>query len=1090
MRFYNTATSNAETGFFKLRKNSMTALVGPSDLLKQIGNAAIPAISSQDGWSSVCVDFSKSESDQYWQVKLIDDKAKNLILESQLEKDNFVINRLDIINLWAFNFDVTVKDVRLEKINVEPGIEGSITVSGSTGKELEAYNKEAVTAQIKLVNENYTSANTADVYAVRYNGNKLVDIMHEEIELAAGESKSHSFDLSEWTMGDQINDPEAEAATGLTAAKLVEGDKIRVFAWYSDNTLTPICRAKEIVYDPERVPADDEEEVVSDAVSVVAAFRNASDDEINAMKDENGIKAVVDLSCDVQREDVTVDLRLVRNNEDVFEESVDIVFEEGSATATIPLTETAQQGDLLKLKVFAGSEIIETKMIGYDNLADTVDVLLVAGQSNALGQGGNAEESLRPELNTVYYNTMGDTTLTTSGNRGWDSALGKTWHELTGHTVLIVKATWGGTGFPTKPNMDTGAIDEYGSDSFGYWNPTDNEGTTTTTTKPYNCYERAKNLYSSAIASIDTGKYTIGDCVYFWNQGENENKSYTASEYEEAFMELHDKFTTEFGTAETRLQYGGILPVRSPYASGTPNLKLTGPRIAQYKMAQENDDIIIAMNATEHWSNATSITDWFNDGTAKTWSYVMNSDNVHYTQKAMNEFGVQAAEAMHAYLYGKKQADGIDLITPTGIKHYKNGDDIVLEKITADTYSHTTEGVIPVVPAMSGAKASFILTGNAAEIDENGVMTAKTALQNDHSTLTVKIDGQADMTFKVYSPLVDETISIASVPDNMPAVYTMTTDDGYKASTALVDGMLKEYGLVATMGLIPNNMKGTKDDILTFDEAKVYVDNGRWSVANHTMTHNQGGFDSLTAEQLEVEIDGGREKLLEEFPGQKVLGIYTPGGKTSNLIVEKARENHYGLRRASGGNNNLPMTEDSIFAINARSIGNFSGATSVATTMNGWIDTAITNNQWVCEMWHGVAVPDENGDLPADADWGAVSSVEADKHLEYVAQKKNEGKLWVATLDDMLAYTTQKLRTKISLVSKDEESLKFSLTDELDDSLFDKKLTVNVKMPDGATGASVSQNGGTIVSTVNDGVLTFSAAPSVNAIEIIWSFNS
>lgn len=825
--------------------------------------------------------------------------------------------------------------------------------------------------------------------------------------------------------------------------------KILVF---DDGSLRPLCRVQSIGY-------SDEYEAEPAPLLISGGFYNGDGSLITHMEEQSGITANARLSAGEPPKNLTAALKVIRGTSETVTDSVQITFDDkGTASVLLPLTGSVQSGDVLCFYITDGDAVYFSKTIPYENQAKIVDILLVAGQSNALGQGGNASESLKPKAGTVYYNTMGNTLLSDSGNQGWDSALGKTWHEETGRTVLIVKATWGGTGFPTMLDLSTGVSSPYGSSAFGYWNP-DNEGSTTAA--PYDCYTLAKERYAAAVASVDTSKYTIGRCIYFWNQGENESNSYTPQMYKEAFLELHEKFTSEFGTEETRLTHGGILPVRSSYSLGFPNLELTGPRVAQYHMGTESGDLKIVMDATEHWYSDDAIKSWFRDayygedypGTAMpdAWTDIMNTDNVHYKQLAMNEFGIEAAKNMLAFLEGGREADGIDLITPSGIQHYSDGDSIYL----------TTDSVIPVLPASSGRKGTFSISGAAASLDSYGVLTAQAALQNDYATLTVEVPEQEPMTFKVYSPIADNSISIAAIQGNKDAIYTLTTDDNLAQTHVYLDSKLRELGLKGTMGIITDTMDSSGK--MTWEQAEGYVENGdTWGVANHTKSHMD--ISGFTADELEPEINTARAVLREHFPTEKVVGLYTPFGHSNATIISKVAEEHLCLCLAGGGANSLPMTEDAMYGLKRYAIGYF--ATSDPAKMNGWVDTAIASNQWMVEMWHGI------GDTDA-ASWnGNISEEIAAEHLQYVAQKNDEGKLWVTTLDEACVYAMQRLKVRLSLVSKTDTSITFRMTDDLDDTLYDAALTVNVALPDGWTDAAARQNGQVLPSTVENGVLS------------------
>ena len=418
------------------------------------------------------------------------------------------------------------------------------------------------------------------------------------------------------------------------------------------------------------------------------------------------------------------------------------------------------------------------------------------------------------------------------------------------------------------------------------------------------------------------------------------------------------------------------------------------------------------------------------------------------------------------YIEESKECEGISLIGQNGIKHYKDGDEILLPETS----------VSPIINPSSGAKtAQYSITGNAAEMSEYNVITAKAAYRNDYSTLTVTLDNGQIMSFKLYSPIVDESVSIATVKDNKAAIYTLTTDDGYKYTNEYLDGKFEELGLVGTMGLVVDWLG--KDGMLSVSDAQALVNTGRWGVASHTKAHKQAQFESntLTDAELEEEINGARNTLLSYFPSEKIVGMYTPGGGWSDKIVNKVKENHVVLRRAGGGNNPLPITPESMLNLKTCAIGTTWNTT--ADTMNGWVDTAIANGQWLCEMWHGIG-----NDA---ASWGGNIATEiADAHLKYVKQKMDEGKLWVTTLDEAGIYSYQRAETQLSKISENDTEIKISVKDELDDKIFNSELTINVKLPEGWTSALVTGGGKTLETVLKDGVLSFNVVHDIGQVLI------
>ncbi|MBO4896808.1 MAG: polysaccharide deacetylase family protein [Clostridia bacterium] len=281
-------------------------------------------------------------------------------------------------------------------------------------------------------------------------------------------------------------------------------------------------------------------------------------------------------------------------------------------------------------------------------------------------------------------------------------------------------------------------------------------------------------------------------------------------------------------------------------------------------------------------------------------------------------------------------------------------------------------------------------------------------------------------------------------------------------------------GLKGTLGIVSAFM-GKNDKKLTWDDAAQLMSTGRWDAANHSKSHDMSTFSSLSVAGLREEINGGRADIISHLPGQKVLSFYTPGGVSSDNIVNVTKEEHLVLRLAGGNLNSWPLSMGDLYAVKV--CGPLAGTTS--STMNSWLDSAISGKKWLVEMWHGV------GDDASD--WGGnCAEADATAHLEYVASKNNAGKIWVATLDEVAIYNAERLAANIQKVSETSSQTVLSLTDNLDDAVYDQALTLNVTIPSGKSGATVTCAGSNLVATVANGKISFSVAPDKGNITINW----
>ena len=301
-----------------------------------------------------------------------------------------------------------------------------------------------------------------------------------------------------------------------------------------------------------------------------------------------------------------------------------------------------------------------------------ISLLLLAGQSNMQGSEGDANQSIICPEGQVYatygdrYNMTIDnatnyaaSALTSeysainvngttdclsgypvyslneagAGKPGPDSGFAYEWVRQTGEKVWVVNAAHGGT-------------------SINVWQ----KGTTQ--------YEECIALFSACQETlrkeIAAGHYILSHMGYFWCQGCSD-AAQSAQWYVNKYLAMHENFMSELAfdhdsnssTADKAFEFAGIIPVRAGnessgcYRLGTykdtttakyhesfKDLRMTGPRVAQYWMGNNPDlpDIWNVCTIGEDWV-------WMPDGTNGVSAYF----NKHY-QNGTVDYEPQVAQ--------------------------------------------------------------------------------------------------------------------------------------------------------------------------------------------------------------------------------------------------------------------------------------------------------------------------------------------------------------------------------------------------------------------------------------------------------------
>ena len=256
-----------------------------------------------------------------------------------------------------------------------------------------------------------------------------------------------------------------------------------------------------------------------------------------------------------------------------------------------------------------------------------LNVFIIAGQGNAAGVGGDAEQSDKPKNGTAYTVELNDRTNEmkdlSSGREGFTPALAKKWYGLTGEKVLFLQT----------------AISDV---SIKKWT---SEG------EAYSVALSRVELFNEKL-NQEESPYTVKRTVVFWLQGEWDiAEGMSSDDYMKCFMDFHNNIKEASGAELT-----AIIPVRSSLVTDKEDSYIEPVCAAQYQLANLFDDIIIVSRLSEEASIENG--------------YVQNG-NLYYTQNGYNSIGTECAENLFGYI-GKEDNRFVQKIELFGKTHGEN----------------------------------------------------------------------------------------------------------------------------------------------------------------------------------------------------------------------------------------------------------------------------------------------------------------------------------------------------------------------------------------------------------------------------------
>ena len=333
-------------------------------------------------------------------------------------------------------------------------------------------------------------------------------------------------------------------------------------------------------------------------------------------------------------------------------------------------------------------------------------------------------------------------------------------------------------------------------------------------------------------------------------------------------------------------------------------------------------------------------------------------------------------------------------------------------------------------------------------------------------------------------------------------------DDGSLSTAIVLDNLYRKYGLVGDVGMQVGS-NGTSKIMDTNTSSNVNDDTyngsviaswreilatGRWKVSSHSMTHQYWGNAETVVEDPELiayEVVKSQQILRELFPGQRVLTWCYPGFSAQKNIV---------------GSSNDAAIFEKVFSQNARDIieqyyisgrSTISKLLSVTDTENDYksqfagtayaeedawtyfpalslsdsnVNTAKNSITKAAEdggilimFMHNVVdvMPEDKSNKMLTSSMEAIAS-----HLSgYV----KDGTIWNTHYEDAILYLREAQTSKLITERAVDGSIIATLTDEMNDEIYNLPLSVRISVPENWAAVKVTQNGNTTYAKVTDG---------------------
>lgn len=205
----------------------------------------------------------------------------------------------------------------------------------------------------------------------------------------------------------------------------------------------------------------------------------------------------------------------------------------------------------------------------------------------------------------------------------------------------------------------------------------------------------------------------------------------------------------------------------------------------------------------------------------------------------------------------------------------------------------------------------------------------------------------------------------------------VTFDDGqesvYTKAKPIMDGNGQAGVAFVITDLIDTGGKLNKAQLDTLRDAG-------WDISNHTKTHPD--LTTLGSEDLETEVNGAYDWLVNNGFGASAIFLSYPYGAYNDTVITKVKENHVIARctHQSLFQTHFSLNDDNIdMLVKCNSVSN----TITVETVQGWIDKKIQQGGLLVLLFH--IIVDENADVGTKcltADFKEISDYLRNKNSE------------------------------------------------------------------------------------------------------------
>ncbi len=211
--------------------------------------------------------------------------------------------------------------------------------------------------------------------------------------------------------------------------------------------------------------------------------------------------------------------------------------------------------------------------------------------------------------------------------------------------------------------------------------------------------------------------------------------------------------------------------------------------------------------------------------------------------------------------------------------------------------------------------------------------------------------------------------------------------------------------------------------------------------------------DTNTQGTILYEIYQSRELINQRIPNQQCITMAYPYAEHNDLI-DSLTSLFYESARADGFDPNpSSLTKEQWFALTAIEVifdeprNSLDDDLEELQFIQDWIDSLIVKEDWGILLAHEVVPQDSLPGIIADGAWYPYSNEWFTILSEWLFDKSDNKDVWVETIANITRYVKERDDYVYNILAYDDMQIKFNISDNLDDEIYNYPLSVYIKVP-------------------------------------------